>query len=177
MRQYYLKDLTGKVVRDWYDWLKKSEEGCASFYFADTAKYRYCVCMGWHHYDDEIVLDKNGAIVYDSKIHIPKFKPVYKIAWKIGRQTHNNIMQCDFDIDFEMPYVTEAMAKADPELCEGDVDDTVETVELRCSKHGQNGYRYGAPEGYRSWEALATKMRKTARRVFKDWKDHDDAAD
>lgn len=169
MKHGELKQLTGKMVREWYELLRAREEGCCTLWFASTDKYRYCVNMGWHYYDDEPVLDMFGGI--------PKYKTVYKIAWKIGRQTHNNIMQCDFDIDFEMPYVTEEMAKADPKLCEGDVDDTVETVELRCSKHGQNGYRYGAPEGYRSWDALASFMRKTARRVFKDWKDHDDAAD
>ena len=177
MKHGELKQLTGKMVKEWHEWLRTNEEGCCTLWFASTDKYRYCVNMGWHYYDDQPVLDENGNQVFGGKYNIPQYKPVYKIAWKIGRQTHNNVMQCDFDIDFEMPYVTDEMAKADPELCEGDVDDTVETVELRCSKHGQNGYRHGVPEGYRSWEALATQMRKTARRVFKDWKDHDDEAD
>lgn len=162
MKRGELKQLTGKMVKEWYEWLRANEEGCCTLWFASTDKYRYCVCMGWHNLGDGPQSEGYSHWV---------------VAWKIGRQTHNNIMQCDLDVDFEMPYVTEEMAKADPELCEGDVDDTVETVELRCSKHGQNGYRHGVPEGYRSWEALATQMRKTARRVFKDWKDHDDEAD
>ena len=187
MRQYYLKDLTGKVVRDWYDWLKKSEEGCASFYFADTAKYRYCVCMGWQSgygpASDEKWFGKDGKLrpAFCPPVDPKEADKGWRICWKIGRQTWNNIMQCDYDIDFEMPYVTEKMAKADPELCEGDVDDTNEAIVLKRGKvltKGRNGYidslKLGAPVGYRDWNALAAYMRKTARRVFKDWKDNDE---
>ena len=175
-----LKELTGKMVKEWYAWLRKQDMGCCSVWFASTDKYRYCVCMGWHHYDDEMVLDGHGNPV-TTKLGV-KYRPVWKVAWKIGRQTYNNIMQCDLDVDFEMPYVTEAMAKADPKLCEGDVDDTLEVVE--CEKIVQKPFNYcgktwhpwrwSVPEGYRDWNALATHMRKTARRVFKDWKDNDE---
>ena len=58
-------------------------------------------------------------------------------------------MQCDFDTDFEMPYDEET----------GDVDDTLRLVEF--------------PETatMKEWNAIASEMRKTARRVWKDWKD------
>lgn len=174
-----LMSLTGKVVKDWFTWLQKDQEGCCSIWFDSTGKYRYVVCMGWHHYDDEPVLDESGNHVRENGF--AKFKPVWKVAWKIGRQTHNNIMQCDFDLDFEMPYVTEKMAKESKSMYEGDVDDTVEVVE--CEKIIPKSFsgsrkeipvKWSAPIGYRSWNDLAATMRKTARRVFRDWKDHDD---
>ena len=166
-----LNKLTGKMVKEWYEWLRSEEMGCCSIWFESTNKYRYVVCMGWHHYDDEPVLDENSKHVRENGF--AKFNPVWKVAWKIGRQTHNNIMQCDFDIDFEMPYVTEAMAKSDRSLCEGDVDDTLEVVD--CDKIiNVKTCRWSTPKGYRDWNAIAANMRKTARRVFRDWKDHDD---
>lgn len=113
--------LTGDFVHDWYTTLSSGDKcGCCHLPFACDDKYKYSVCMGWTDYD--------------------KTKSI--IAWKIGRQTHDNIMQCDLDIDFEMPYDAET----------GEVDDTWATV-----------------SGNENWEALAKEMRDTARRV---WKDH-----
>lgn len=159
MRTCDLKEVTGRELKKWWEWLVREQAGCCSVHFASTGKYRYCVCMGWHNLGDG-PKEKN----YDHWV----------VAWKIGRQTLNNIMQCDFDVDFEMPFVTEAMAKADPELCAGDVDDTLEEVECDKVRRGCFGYRLGSPKGYRDWNALAAYMRKTARRVFKDWKDSDE---
>jgi hypothetical protein len=34
--------------------------------------------------------------------------------------------------------------------------------------------RLGAPVYYRSWEDFAKYVRKVARRVWRDWSDHDD---
>lgn len=172
-----LKEVTGKALMESFSWLMENEDGCCSWWYDSTEKYRYCVCMGWHHYDDEMVKDEVGNPVLD-KWGVPKYEPVWKVAWKIGRQTHNNIMQCDFDIDFDMPWVTEEMAKdAKKEglrLCVGEVDDTCETIECfaRPNRHGNSPY--SAPKGYRSWNALAAYMRKTARRVYKDFKNYDD---
>ena len=167
MRKTDLKEVTGKVVRGWYKWLCEQDMGCCSIWYESTDKYRYCVCVGWHNLGDG-PKEKN----YDHWV----------VAWKIGRQTHNNVMQCDFDVDFEMPFVTEEMAKADKSLCEGDVDNTIEEVE--CEKIVYNPYkcwgktwhpwRWSTPKGYRDWNALAAYMRKQARRVYRDWRDHDD---
>jgi hypothetical protein len=167
-----LRKLTGKLIKWWYHWLHTEGDGCCSVCFDSTEKYNYVVCMGWHHYDDEMVLDKNGNPVRGE--NGIKYRPVWKIAWKIGRQTRNNIMQSDFDVDFEMPYVTEAVAEADPELCEGDVDSTLEVVECAVLTNCRRGLPYSAPSGYPGWDALASHMRKQARRVFNSWKDHDE---
>lgn len=59
-------------------------------------------------------------------------------------------MQCDLDVDFEMP--------CDPDT--GFVDDTLETIEADGAM----------PKGYGSWEILAERMRDAAKRVWKDWK-------
>ena len=186
MRQTDLKNVTGKELKKWWEWLAREQEGCCSVHFASTEKYRYCVCMGWLSgyvpASKETWLGKDGRTrpAFCPPVAPEEEKFGWRICWKIGRQTHNNIMQCDYDIDFEMPYVTEAMAKADPELCEGDVDDTNSDIVLKWGKvvTGRNGriksMRLGAPVYYRSWEDLAKYVRKIARRVWRDWRDHDD---
>lgn len=160
MRYMELNKLTGKMVKEWYAWLRKNEMGCCSIWFASTDKYRYCVCMGWHDYGEKPDEERG-------------FTDGFRVAWKIGRQTHNNIMQCDLDVDFEMPYITEAMAKAIPMLCEGYVDDTLEEVECEKIVHPKS-WRWSSPKGYRGWDRLAARMRKVARRVYRDWRDYDD---
>ena len=130
MKMGCLKDVTGKFVKESVEWLEKEQMGCCSICFATDDKYNYAVCIGWH---------EGGS------------RDGWSVAWKIGRQTTNNIMQCDLDVDFDMPYSVES----------GDVDDTLETIEVV----------KGKPVGYRSWVELATYMRKTARRVWNDWKE------
>ena len=126
-----LKDVTGKFARSSVKWLHARQMGCCSICFATDDRYNYSVCIGWH----------DGGHGWE-------------VAWKIGRQTTNNIMQCDFDVDFEMPYSDES----------GDVDDTLETIEVVGGK----------PVGYRSWAELASRMRDEARRVWHDWKEESD---
>lgn len=123
-----LKDVTGRFTRESVEWLREQSNGCCSICFATDNRYNYAVCIGWHDIGDEWVL-----------------------AWKIGRQTLNNVMQCDLDVDFEMPYSDES----------GDIDDTLETIEVV----------KGKPVGYRSWADLASRMRDEARRVWHDWKE------
>lgn len=168
-----LKAVTGRQLKEWFDWLRKENEGCGSVVFATTDKYRYCVCMGWR----KVAIDDGpgkpvtvGNCTLDTRI----FHEEWRTFWKIGRQTHNNIMQCDFDIDFEMPYVTEKMAKADPKLVEGDVDDTSEEVVCNWKRFVKGKWEWGRPEGYRDWNALAAYVRKQARRVYRDWRNHDE---
>ena len=42
-----LKAVTGRQLKEWFDWLRKENKGCCSVVYATTDKYRYCVCMGW----------------------------------------------------------------------------------------------------------------------------------
>lgn len=134
-----LSEITGKTVKSWYEWLDKEGNGCSSLCFESDDRYNYAVCMGWHNLGDG-----------------PKAKNYnhWVIAWKIGRQTHNNIMQCDFDVDFEMPW--------DPD---GDLDDTLQVIEF--------------PEtaDMAEWDAMASEMRSEAKRVWDTRKETADDSD
>ena len=134
-----LSEITGKTIKSWYEWLDKEGDGCSSLCFESDDRYNYAVCMGWHNLGDG-----------------PKEKNYnhWVIAWKIGRQTHNNIMQCDFDVDFEMP--------RDPD---GDLDDTLQAVEF--------------PEtaDMAEWDAMASEMRSEAERIWDTWKEIADDSD
>lgn len=187
MRTCDLKEVTGKTLKKWYEGLVREQAGCCSVPFASTEKHRYFVCMGWQSgygpASDEKWYGKDGR---PRPAFCPPVDPKeehdgWRICWKIGRQTHNSIMQCDYDIDFEMPHVTAKMAGDDPGLVEGDVDDTNVDVVLKWGKvvtKGRSGHiesmRLGAPVGYRSWEDLAKDVRRTARRVWRDWRDNDE---
>lgn len=122
-----IREVTGRFAKESYEWLEKGQMGCCSICFDSDDRYNYAVCVGW---------TETGGGTEDA------------IAWKIGRQTRNNIMQCDFDTDFEMPYSDES----------GDVDDTRRIIECR-------------PENMLEWSAVAKKMRDEARRVFSQWKE------
>ena len=187
MRSCDLGEVTGKGLKRWWEWLVREQAGCCSIPFASTDKYRYFVCMGWQSgygpASNEKWYGKDGRPrpAFCPPVAPGREKDGWRICWKISRQTHNSIMQCDYDIDFEMPYVTAAMAKADQELVEGDVDDTNEDIVLKWGKvvaKGRGGraksMRLGAPVGHRSWEDFARRVRKTARRVWRDWRGNDE---
>lgn len=110
-----LKRLNGMTVKRWWEWLNDVQQGCCHLEYAQDDKYVYSVCMGWL-----------GDM----------------IAWKIGRQSHNNAMQCDFDIDFEMPYNEES----------GEVDDTTAFL----------GDEF-------DWKEVAKDMKREAKRVAEAW--------
>lgn len=145
-----LSEVTGRWLRESYKWLVENDCGCCHIAFAESGTHRISVCVGW---------TSDGPEPKDSKV-----------AWKIGWQTFNNVMQTDLDIDFDMPWNTKeycdrknAELKARGELSkynryvEGEVYDAEETIEL---KPGRT-----TPVGYRDWNALAAFIRKTAREV------------
>ena len=149
-----LRKVTGKWLKQTYADLVKQDCGCAHIPFSNTAHHEVCVCVGWS--DDGSGSQAEG--------------PHYSVAWKIGWQTFNNAMQTDLDIDFGMPWNTEAYCKkmnaqlkARGELNKynkyvvGDVYDTEEFIELNPGGT--------TPVGYRDWNALAAHIRKTARDV------------
>lgn len=142
-----LSEVTGRWLKESYKWLIANDCGCCHVAFAESGTHRISVCVGW---------TADG----------PK---TWKVAWKIGWQTFNNAMQCDFDIDFDMPWNTkEYCDRKNAELTaeerkrhvryrEGDVYDTNELIELKLGRT--------TPVGYRDWNALAARIRKTAREV------------
>ena len=113
----------------------KNEGGCCALNYADTDKYNYCVCMGWSGGYEKDEAHPDG----------------YHIVLGVKRQTYNNCMQCDYDIDFEYPYNEET----------GDCDIVERDFET-------------APTSMKEWNEIATAIRKEARRLFRDWKNYND---
>lgn len=132
-----------KIAECTGEWLKgcvenllahEKEGGCCHVVFDTDAENDYCICVGWHDCGG----DRNDP-------------NRYKLAWKVGRQPYNSAMQCDLDIDFEMPY--------NPET--GDVDDTLHVLDP-------------LPKTKRDWEREAALARKNARRVWREWAEEED---
>ena len=132
-----LAECTGEWLKGCVDWLVKTKGGCCHLKFDTDAENDYCVCVGWHDCGakGEKGPDDDG----------------YRVAWKIGRQSVRNVMQCDLDVDFEMPYSEES----------GDVDDTLHVLDP-------------IPKTKRDWEREATLARKEARRIWRDWAEDED---
>ena len=111
------KKITGKTVAEFVKWLKEEDSGCCHFNVFNTEKYLMHICVGWHDTGDG-----------------------WKIYWKIGMETYQNAMQCDFDVDFIMPYDEE-----------GNVYDTCTEI----------------VEDEIDWDVLAEEMNTTAEAVVK----------
>ena len=131
-----LPKIDGKTLKNWYEWLKEQDCGCCHMKIGDTELHEVDVCMGWHQYEEEETRDE----VSGSR----RFKPVWKIARKIGWQGFHNAMQCDLDVDFDMP---------GPCNKYGDVYDTLSEV--------------GEPKTAKDWNRLAGEISRTAKDVFK----------
>lgn len=120
--------IDGKTLKGWVAWLREQDCGCCHKAVGLTDLHEVDVCVGWHNYGDG-PKDKDYAN--------------WKICWKIGWQTFNNGMQCDFDIDFDMPC---------PCNEQGDVYDTVSEIgEIRSMK---------------DWNRLAAEINRTAKDAF-----------
>ena len=120
-----LKKINGETVKGFVQWLKSKNCGCCHFNIGDTDNYMMHICVGWHDYGDGDKADDYQHWV---------------IAWKIGVETFNNAMQCDFDVDFFMP-----------DDGNGNVYDTLQEIE------GDSI----------DWDALAAEMNETAEKVYK----------
>lgn len=130
-----IAECTGTWLKGCVDWLEKTKDGCCHIRIDTDEENDYCICVGWHDYGAE---GENGPD-----------DDGYRIAWKIGRQSRNNVMQCDLDIDFEMPYNDDF------------VDDTLHVLDP-------------LPKTKRYWEREATLARKEARRIWREWAEDDE---
>lgn len=132
-----LKAMTANTVRHWIDGLTETGEeiGCCRLEYADDDKHIYSALMGWHDLDGKSV-----------------------IAWKIGRQPRNRMLQCDFDIDFEMPF--------DPDT--GEVDDTLNVIGAPTKRKVNETVTIleCPPVDY---DGVAKEMRREARRIADKW--------
>jgi hypothetical protein len=166
---------TGEAVRNNYALLRNNRSLCCHLNFAADDDNRFFICMGWHDFGEghsELVTRPDGTSSFE---WVPD-KNSERIAWKIALQPHNSVMSCDFDMDFEMPYVTEQMARENPGLFEGDVEDTLEELDVRPRKRGKSHKKFPSPNRYRSWDSLAKHMVKRGIEVFNRWK-HEGGSD
>lgn len=121
-----MNKVTATQLKNWAEGLKSNGCGCCSLPLVrDDANHDWYICMGWQDGYDERETDD----YQDGTWHI---------CAKIAYQSHNNIMQCDYDIDFKMPVCNEY----------GDVDGAEVTV---------------FPN--ENWEELADWLNKNAERI------------
>ena len=133
-----LPKIDGKTVKDHVEWLKANDCGCCRFHLTDTENYRMHISIGWHDYGEgHVEMSKDGSHPLQKWVPDPDS---CRIAWKIGMETFNNAMQCDFDVDFFMP-----------DDGNGNVYDTLQEIE------GDSI----------DWDALAAEMNETAEKVYK----------
>lgn len=114
-----LTTVTEEWLRDSVQSLLDDNCTCCWVPFDRSANHRISVCVGW---------TQDG-------------ENQWKVAWKIGWQKFNNIMQCDFDIDFEMPFSPD-----------GEVYDTEEIILASYNEFNQV-----------DWDDLAIRIRESAR--------------
>ena len=114
-----LTTVTEKRLRDSVKSLLDDNCTCCYVTFDKSKNHRISVCVGW---------TQNG-------------ENQWQIAWKIGWQKFDNIMQCDFDIDFDMPHTDK-----------GEVYDSEEIILTSRNEFNQV-----------DWNKLAIRIRETAR--------------
>lgn len=112
--------INGATLKEWVEWLKAESCGCCHVKVGDTLTKEIDIVVGWHNTGDE-----------------------WQPAWKIGMQSFNNGMQCDMDIDFDMPY----------DETTGEVYDTLQAIEGDMDKI--------------DWDGLAQEINETAAKVYK----------
>lgn len=121
-----MNKVTAEQLKKWATWLKENECGCCYLWLVRDDKDRdWAIVMGWQDGFDE---SDNGFYQLGT----------WNICAKIAYQSHNSIMQCDYDIDWLMPVCNEY----------GDVDGAETTI-----------------EGGENWYELADYLNKSAERI------------
>lgn len=124
-----VKKITLDELRSDIEWLEKNKCGCCHHEVACTDEGTVlCIVVGW---EDGFEKAKAGTPLADG---------TYRICAKIAYQHANNCCQCDYGVDWLMPY--------DPKT--GNVDDT--STSVSCDRHNVK------------W------LNDEARRVWKDWR-------
>ena len=130
--------ITAKELKEDVDFLVRNDCGCCRHEIgSDKDGNNWFILVGWQD-GFEKVSKEDCTDGYASD-------ETWRIATKIGYQSANNIMQCDFDVDFTMPYNEET----------GEVDDTC--IKLpKC-------------ESETDWEIEAAQLNKFAEIAIKDY--------
>jgi len=99
------KKITGKILKSWYDWLKKEDCGCCHQYIGHNDDVEFDICMGWRKFYND------GYSRWNENNH------TWKIVWQIACQPIGNTMQSDLDVDFKRIWLDEF------DDCTGEIDD------------------------------------------------------
>ena len=135
-----LGKIDGKTLKGFVEWLREQDCGCCHIPVDDTETQTISICVGWLKVSVDIGPEKPLKIG-KCTVYTREKRDEWRIYAKIGMQSFNNCMQCDFDIDFEMPYDNET----------GEVYDTLTEVDCRTMKE---------------YNALAAWLNKEARNAL-----------
>ncbi len=124
------RKVTGEWVKSSVEWLVDMQCGCCYFkVWEDDDGREYDVCIGW----------LEGCDPDDPDVIHGEGDPDWGVSWKIAFQDPDNAMQCDFGVDWNMPY--------DPDT--GEVYDTCNRI-------------YSGMKTKKEWNQLASWMNKEA---------------
>ena len=103
--------LAARVKKAAVEMAEEQMSGCCYWRLGNIKNHVFAICIGWQpgyeNEPDDTFASHDGDIGNG-----------YHLAIKLAFQPANSIMQCDFDVDWLMPY--------DPNT--GDVDDTCEAI-------------------------------------------------
>lgn len=87
--------ITAEDLKKAADYLASTKEqgGCYHWKVCSQGEQNIAVVLGWTQFPDED--DSNKDKYYDDG---------FRLAVKIGYQSSDSIMQCDYDVDFNLPY-------------------------------------------------------------------------
>lgn len=86
-----MNNITVEKIKESINWLINEHEGCCHYYLDTIDNNNYAIVIGWEDGYDE---DSDDPCAYGT----------YRIAAKVAYQPSNSIMQCDYEIDWTMPY-------------------------------------------------------------------------
>ena len=99
--------VTGHEIRDWVKWLLENQEGCCHKRLRFGERNVLCVSVGWRQYED---FDGSSEVIEGNDFNPRERKLGWKVVAELGFQSYNNIMQTDLDVDFQLPWNTQAFA-------------------------------------------------------------------
>lgn len=87
--------VTGDQLKDAADHLASTKEqgGCYHWKVCSQGDQDIAVVLGWTQFPDE-----------DDSCKDKYYDDGFRLAVKIGYQPSDSIMQCDYDVDFNLPY-------------------------------------------------------------------------
>ena len=83
--------ITGEEIKRVVEYLAKCKEGCFHNTITNKDGYDIAIVIGWTAFDDTDDKDKY-------------FDDNHRLAIKVAYQSDKSFMQCDYDVDWLLPY-------------------------------------------------------------------------